>query len=77
MKLVRKRGHDLWRQWDPETDDPMDSDVEVMHVEPYVPSLREMEVELKRSVSHLESCVVWLVVLWLLLCLSIVVRLNW
>jgi hypothetical protein len=35
MKLVRAPG-ELWRQWDPETDDPMDADVETMDVEPCV-----------------------------------------
>jgi hypothetical protein len=34
MRLVRKKGDDLWSQWDPETDDPMDADVETMDVEP-------------------------------------------
>jgi hypothetical protein len=34
MKLVRKKGDDLWRQWDPETDDCMDADIETMSVEP-------------------------------------------
>jgi hypothetical protein len=34
MKLVRKKAPgELWRQWDPGTDDPMDADVETMGVE--------------------------------------------
>jgi hypothetical protein len=75
MKLVRKKGDDLWRQWDPKQDDCMDADVEVMDVEPCFPRMREAALE--RTVSHLESCIVWLVISWLLLCLSIAVRLNW
>jgi hypothetical protein len=34
MKLVRKKGDDLWRQWDPKHDDCMDRGVETMDVEP-------------------------------------------
>jgi hypothetical protein len=74
MKLVRAPG-ELWRQWDPETDDPMDADVETMDVEPCVTRMREAELE--RTVSHLESCIVWLVISWLLLCLSIAGRFDW
>jgi hypothetical protein len=46
MKLVRKKAPgELWRQWDPKTDDPMDADVETMDVEP-VERIVELESEL-------------------------------
>jgi hypothetical protein len=51
MKLVRKKAPgELWRQWDPKTDDPMDADVETMDVEPVALANRIVELE-----SELES----------------------
>jgi hypothetical protein len=50
MKLVRRKGDEFWRQWDPKQDDCMDADVEVMDVEPVALANRVVELE-----SELES----------------------
>jgi hypothetical protein len=45
LKLVRRAGDDLWRQWDPHRDDCMDRGIETMDVEPVALANRIVELE--------------------------------